>query len=102
MPHCFNAHGFLLLGDIPGFSDLTYADIRNRVCTDGSEWLTPKVKEFLSSKLSETNEEYSTLKKIRIKAENLADKIFSVKNVYSNGVKHKKINFLGLKLGFKK
>ena len=86
----------------PGFSDLTYADIRNRVCTDGSEWLTPKVKEFLSSKLSETYEEYSRFKKAGLWAENFANKVFSVKDVYSNGVKHKKINFLGLKFGFKK
>lgn len=54
-PHCYNAHSFLLFGDIEDFSDITYADIRNRVCTDGSEWLQPKMKEFLNSKLTEAN-----------------------------------------------
>lgn len=66
-PHCYNAHSFLLFGDIPGFSKLTYADIRNRVCTDGSEWLKPKMKEFLSSKLEESNKEYNFIKKILMK-----------------------------------
>ena len=63
-PHCYNAHSFLLFGDIPDFSDITYADIRNRVCTDGSEWLQPKMKEFFSTKLKESNKEYSLLQKI--------------------------------------
>lgn len=53
LPHCFNAHSFLLWGDIPNFTDVTYANIRNRACNDGTQWLTPTMKEFMSSKLQE-------------------------------------------------
>lgn len=63
-PHCYNAHSFLLFDDIPYFSKVTYADIRNRLCSDGSEWLQPKMKEFFKSKLSETNKQYNLIKKI--------------------------------------
>lgn len=63
-PHCFNAHSFLLLGDIPGFTKLKYANIRNRVCSDGSEWLTSKMKEFLNSKFEESNKKYNFIQKI--------------------------------------
>lgn len=66
-PHCYNAHSFLLFDDIPGFSDLTYADIRNRICTDGSEWLQPRMKNFMKSKLSETNKKYNIIKKLCLK-----------------------------------
>lgn len=69
-PHCFNAHSFLLFGDIPNFSTLTYADIRNRICKDGSEWLKPKMKEFFSSKFEESNKEYNLFKKFINKIKN--------------------------------
>lgn len=101
LPYCVNSSHFLSLGVVPNLNCPTYCDLRNRTCTDNSEWLTPKVKEFLSSKLSETNEEYSGFKKAGLWAENLADKVFSVKNIYSNGVKHKKITVLGAKFSFK-
>ena len=100
-PHCYNAHGFLLLDDITHFSDLTYADIRNRICTDGSEWLTPKVKEFFSSKLSETNEEYNCLQKSVLTVKNFAANIFSIKNDYKDGILRKQIKILGIKLSLR-
>lgn len=61
--HCFNSHAWLAFGDIPEHNAPTYAEIRNRVCKDGTEWLQPKVKQFFSSKLKESNKEYSLLKK---------------------------------------
>ena len=51
LPHCYNAHSFLLWGNIKNFTKITYADIRNRVCADGSEWLTPKMKKAMSQKI---------------------------------------------------
>ena len=65
LPHCYNGHAFLALGDIPELQTPTYADVRNRVCTDGSEWLAPGMKEVMQSKLSESNEEYSFWQKMR-------------------------------------
>jgi pyruvate-formate lyase-activating enzyme len=64
--HCHNAHSFLGLGVIPELNTPTYAEMRNRICADGSEWLQPRVKYFFSSKLSESNREYSSFKKLKI------------------------------------
>ena len=67
LPHCYNGHAFLALGDIPELSAPTYAELRNRKCQDGSEWLFPKVKRFFSTKLNESNKEISTARKFKIK-----------------------------------
>ncbi|MBR2529386.1 MAG: radical SAM protein [Blautia sp.] len=63
LPHCYNGHAFLALGDIPELPAPTYAEERNRICADGSEWLQPEVKAFMSSKLYETNKQYGLWKK---------------------------------------
>ncbi|MDR0605408.1 MAG: radical SAM protein [Bacteroidales bacterium] len=51
--HCYNAHAFLTFGAIPELNahTPTYADMRNRICVDGMEWLTSKMKAFMSTKL---------------------------------------------------
>lgn len=67
--HCYNGHAFLCLGDIPEHKCPTYATIRNRVCQDGSEWLKPEMKCFMQSRLYESNEEYSEIKKIYVNTE---------------------------------
>lgn len=61
--HCYNGHVFLALGLVPELDTPTYAELRNRVCNDGTEWLQPEMKEVMQTKLSETNKEYSALKK---------------------------------------
>ena len=67
--HCYNGHVFLALGDIPTLDAPTYAEERNRICEDGSEWLFPDMKEFMSHKLCENNTAFSkgnlTKKKIK-------------------------------------
>ena len=63
LPHCHNGHAHLTLGDIPEIDSTTYADTRNRVCPDGSEWLKPNVKHFFSCRLKDNNREYSALEK---------------------------------------
>ena len=35
----------------------------NRVWNDGSEWLQPEMKEVMQTRLSETNKQYSAIKK---------------------------------------
>jgi len=64
--HCYNGHSYLVLGDIPELKAPTYAELRNRICPDGSEWLKPDMKAFMSSKLFESNQEYSDEKKRQI------------------------------------
>lgn len=63
MPHCYNAHSFLALGNIPEINTYTYAQIRNRVCDDGSEWLNPKMKAFISQRLEDNNKEFGIVEK---------------------------------------
>ena len=59
-PHCWNCHAFFALGCVPGIHNApTYAEVRNRVCADGSEWLQPEVKAFFSQKLYDNNPRYS-------------------------------------------
>lgn len=53
--HCHNGHAFLVLGLIPELEGPTYGEIRNRKCTDGSEWLQPAMKSFMNTKLYESN-----------------------------------------------
>ena len=61
--HCYNGHVFLTFGDIPELEAPTYAELRNRTCADGSEWLKPEMRHLMSTKLWQSNKEYSVLKK---------------------------------------
>ena len=63
LPHCYNAHAFLTFGTIAERNDPTYDVMRNRVCDDGTEWLKPRMKAFMSQRLRDNNEEYSAIKK---------------------------------------
>lgn len=64
--YCYNGHSFLALGNIPSVVAPSYAEERNRLCADGTEWLKPEFKEFISSHLFESNKEYSFYKKAHI------------------------------------
>lgn len=64
LPHCYNAHVWLTLGCIPELKTPTYADMRNRCCADGTEWLKPQMKAFLSQKLADNNKPYSSVRRI--------------------------------------
>lgn len=64
--HCYNGHAFLAFGDIPELDAPTFASLRNRICNDGKEWLNPKMKLFMSSKLYETNRILSLTEKRKI------------------------------------
>lgn len=63
-PYCYNGHAFLTMGVVPELKTPTYADIRNRICDDNSEWLGKDVKNAFSQKLFENNEIWSKGKKI--------------------------------------
>lgn len=62
-PYCYNGHAFLTLGVVPDLKTPTYADIRNRVCDDGKEWLSKDVKAAFSQKLFDNNEIWSESRK---------------------------------------
>lgn len=69
--HCYNGHSLIVLGDIPSQSTPTYAELRNRQSLDGSEWLRPEMKSFMSTRLKESNTEYTLWKKIKANVRNL-------------------------------
>lgn len=55
IPHCFNGHSWLTLGDIPAINSHTYADVRDRRCLDGTHWLNQRYYDFISQKLQNNN-----------------------------------------------
>lgn len=63
LPHCMNSHALLTLGAIPEINGITYADVRNRKCDNGSEWLRPNVKKFFCGKLYESNKQFGSMQK---------------------------------------
>lgn len=63
-PYCTNAHAHMCWGTIPNLQTPYYSEMRNRVMSNGEEWLTKECKEFFESKLIETNCEYSKFQKI--------------------------------------
>lgn len=67
--HCYNGHSFFTFGIIPELTAPTQAELRNRVCADGREWLFPEMKSFMESKLYETNNEYSKWQKLKVNLE---------------------------------
>ncbi len=64
-PHCFNAHMLLTLGLIPNATNVRYGDIRNRITSDGREWLQPELKNFFNTCLVESNKEYTPAEKTK-------------------------------------
>ncbi len=65
LPHCYNSHVWdCLVGVIPDLQSPSYAMLRNRVCEDGSEWLSPACKVFFSERLCELHEEYNEKRRI--------------------------------------
>lgn len=81
-PMCFNAHALLVFGAIPSLAtEVTYCDIRNRVCLDGTEWLSSTVKKAFKCKLIETNKTYGPFKKIINKIEIIFQRLsWKIKN----------------------
>lgn len=68
MPHCYNGHSFLTLGDIPEIDTYHYNELRNRVDREGRQWLTEEVNEFYSGRLNvDNNLEYSLGMKSKFK-----------------------------------
>ena len=63
-PHCWNGHTWLGFGNIPEMNTPTYAEMRNRVCEDGSEWLKPTFKELFSNRFKDCHRPYSLPKRI--------------------------------------
>lgn len=59
--HCYNGHALLTLGVIPEIDSPTYADIRNIKFNDGTQSYKPKMYEFTSGKLINSNNKLSKI-----------------------------------------
>ena len=68
--YCYNGHAWLALGDVPTIDSITYAEERNRICVDGTEWLQPEMKAFMSTKLFDDNIQFSEKEKHLINQSN--------------------------------
>ena len=44
----------------------TYGELRNRITIYGTEWLQPKMKAFMNTKLYESNKEYTEVEKMKV------------------------------------
>jgi hypothetical protein len=65
--YCYCGHCYVSFGAIPSLPyPYSYTEMYNRVCNDGSEFITSKRKAFLDSGLIESNTEYSENKKTYI------------------------------------
>lgn len=95
-PYCYNGHAFLTLGVIPEVEAPTYADIRNRICEDGTEWLKKDVKEAFSTKLSTANEVWSDKKKKKYERKYplrvIKNAIYDYDEIYRKVLKNKGFN----------
>ena len=54
-PYCVNAHCGLCMGCLPDINVQTFCSTRDRICADGTHWLSPEWIEFSSQKLYENN-----------------------------------------------
>lgn len=108
--HCVLCHAFLAFGDKPQLDTPTYTTVRNRVMTDGREWLKDTIKDAFNTKMYETNPDYKDIQKRYPQGYNvqtlqprmsLLENIFSIKNSYSNNIKRKIITVCGAKIKVK-
>jgi MoaA/NifB/PqqE/SkfB family radical SAM enzyme len=62
-PWCYSVHCMMTMGVVPSVTTPSFDELRNRLCHDGTEWLNHKLKQFLKTKLYDSNKEYSEDKK---------------------------------------
>lgn len=62
-PYCINGHAHLTWGLIPELNTPMYLEMRDRICSDGSQWVNNSCKFFFQTKLYNSNTQYSFLKK---------------------------------------
>lgn len=87
LPHCYNGHSFLTMGNIPEINSYHYGDVRDRECPDGSHWLSESVYDYFNSRLEDENKDEYTLKE-KIKFEEIKTTTFT-KNVINKIVAKK-------------
>lgn len=64
LPYCYNAHAHMTWGLLPSIETPYYCEMRDRVTCDDIHWLKSNCSSFFSSKLSDSNAEYSAVQKV--------------------------------------
>ena len=64
LPHCYNGHSFLSLGDIPSLNYCLYGHQRDRITKNGEHWLNDEMREFLCHRLEDYNKKWSFSRKL--------------------------------------
>ncbi|MDD3139938.1 MAG: radical SAM protein [Lachnospiraceae bacterium] len=62
--HCFNGHAFLGFGLIPELNTPYYAEQRNRILDNGTQWLSPEMESFMRCKLENNNVKLNGFQKV--------------------------------------
>lgn len=88
LPHCYNGHAFLTLGLIPENSSANYGDIRDRVKEDGSHWLQQEFKDFINTKLIDSNTELTDKEKKKILRRNTTNNILGIPRRIASKIVH--------------
>lgn len=70
LSHCFNSHAFLTMGAIPTLDTPKYVEMRDRIMGNGEHWIKPRMRTFLSTKLNQSNKEYSKKKQKKLRLKN--------------------------------
>lgn len=86
LPHCFNGHAFLLFGNIPKFHTPTYSSVRDRTMDNGDHWLKSDCNNFFSTKLFNTNNEYTKIEKTRCMMDNFYQRMLNKLKRFKNGI----------------
>lgn len=82
LAHCYNGHMFLTLGLIPDEMSTNYGDIRDRYMNSGDNWLRKEYKDFVNTKLADSNDLLSEKDKKRYRVcTNIRKKLSNVKTI---------------------
>lgn len=68
-PYCINPHCGMCMGCLPDVKCTDFCSTRDRVCADGTHWLSDEWIEFSSQKLYDNNERYSAAKEKKVMKE---------------------------------
>lgn len=102
-PHCYSSYFVMTCGVIPELETPCYAQMRERIDYNGNHWLSPTMREFMSSQLKESNQQYSKEKQTYISAlmgfEYKQEKSISdeeIAGAIAEGLRKKNVNSLAI------
>ena len=77
LAHCYNGHALMTLGLLPDIETPYYSSIRNRICYNGTEWLSKDVRDFFETRLKDSNNRYSKSAENKIVFKRKMSRLFS-------------------------